>query len=767
MAQDCDSAVTQSSISRGFPYKSLVPVPGSHAPIWSQLYGGFEEDDCNDVIALSGGGYALIGYTDISPAPYTDIYILGTDGNGNQLWSNTFGGVYDDKGISGAECSTGGLIISGYIQDTMSYSESDIILIRTSNTGTHLWNKTFGGVNEEKVGAVIECSGGGFILVGDTTSFGAGSCDVWLIRTDASGNLLWDVTFGGYYEDRGYDIVECSDGGFAVLGYTYSSSTRSYDLWLIRTDASGNLLWSKTYGSDRFETSRGLVECAGGGFAITGTKYTASSSGDIWLLRTDATGNLLWDEFYGGSDWENSDDLIECSDGGFAITGETRSYGSGGLDLWVIRTNNLGECLWTKSYGGVSSDYSGGIVEVGAGGFVVAGGYTTLSTSDRDVWLLHIPDPFMWWGETTGDKIVEVGAGIWFELVAKARLGIDRWWINDTVKFNLSAGVITNASVLSLGNHGVQVWVNDSVDNRLNKNITFTVEPQAPPTWVEVPTNQVVELGTPFIYNLNATDRTGIDAWWLTNTIPFRINEEGIISNDTFLALGEYDLQIWVNDTFGNTISASFQVQVVDQTAPVWVETPQDLYCELGYPFYCDLDAKDLSGIDTWSIDDTTRFTISPLGTITNITFLPVGDYPIFVWVNDTLGNTLNAYFKVTVNDNVGPIFLNTQPALIGTPDLFVYQLEAYDLSGVGGWGVSDTTNFDITESGLLSNRRTLNPGTYNLTVYVYDIHGNSKSKLIQITITGLGSMMFTIIIMAALVIVLVVGGTYAATRRF
>ncbi|MHA2315930.1 MAG: hypothetical protein ACXACF_11760, partial [Candidatus Hermodarchaeia archaeon] len=152
------------------------------------------------------------------------------------------------------------------------------------------WNRTFGGSDSDIGYGVVEVSSGGFACVGETQSSGAGNNDVWLVRTTADGSPLWSQTFGGPFPESGQAVLEVSTGGFAIAGYTYTDIT-GLDIWLLRIGASGNLIWNKTYGSILDDSCASVVEVSTGGFALGGTtEYLGSFSGDFWLLRTTGSG---------------------------------------------------------------------------------------------------------------------------------------------------------------------------------------------------------------------------------------------------------------------------------------------------------------------------------------------------------------------------------------------------------------------------------------------------------------------------------------------
>jgi hypothetical protein len=203
-----------------------------------------------------------------------------------------------------------------------------------------LWNQTYGGTGGEGCVDMLQTGDGGYALTGSTNSFGAGGLELWLIKTDASGNMQWNKTYGGAGDDYGQCLAQSSDGGYVIGGVTSSYGAGSSDFWLLKTDGSGNMQWNQTYGGTGADGSTHFIETADGGYALVG--YVASSSRDAGLFKTDSAGNLQWNQTYGGTGTEVAYALLQTSDGGYLLTINTNSFGAGGQDIWLVKTDALG-----------------------------------------------------------------------------------------------------------------------------------------------------------------------------------------------------------------------------------------------------------------------------------------------------------------------------------------------------------------------------------------------------------------------------------------
>ncbi len=348
-------------------------------------------------------------------------------------------------------------------------------------------------------------------------------------------------------------------------------------------------------------------------------------------------------------------------------------------------------------------------------------------------WIYPAPQ----WDPEPSDQTVEIGSEFTYSLSAIAPGGVDLWWVNDTTHFSITmSGVVSNKTVLVIGIYVIQVWLNNTQNDIITAIFTVTVQDTQSPIWVINPENQNFDSLVGFEYQLYASDYSGIDSWWLNDTTHFAISPTGLVTNATLVVIGDYGLTLYVNDTLGHITTATIRVTVYDYTLLSWAEEPTDFQLEYGNSLHYVLSVDAPKGVSTYWVDDTTNFEVDDFGVISSPVSLLVGDYPLHIWVNDTMGRTITAEIVISVVDTTAPSW-ETVPTGVTIEEGAKVDLRfsATDLSGISRWSVDDTVRFAITTQGWLFNLTALPAGAYSLTITVFDIYNNNRSAEIQIVV--------------------------------
>jgi hypothetical protein len=396
------SAFSQKDMNTIFssPYNEEFDRLTSHIgpeEVWNVTFGGNKYDIFFVVQQSSDGGFVALGSRDADGWDYGgDCWLVKIDENGNMQWDKTYGGERTDYGHGILQTNDGGYIISA-ITESFGAGSGDAWLIKTDSVGNEEWNRTFGGAKYDTVEkSVIQTIGGGYLIVGSTYSYGAGQCDGWLIKTDSLGNEEWNKTYGAegkehFWEvhetsDQGYimvgfiqgerrdawvvktdingnkewdkkfgpahqglSITQCSDGGYLCLAEVKDTVFGGYlNAWMVKMDEDGNEEWNKTFitpkGEDRFAVHHNIQQIPGEGYIVTGVTNAVLpvySAGDMWLSKIDDNGNILWEKIIGGSEYDTTYTVDIISDGGFIVSGMTKSFGTGyDFNAWLVKISD-------------------------------------------------------------------------------------------------------------------------------------------------------------------------------------------------------------------------------------------------------------------------------------------------------------------------------------------------------------------------------------------------------------------------------------------
>jgi len=310
--------------------------------MWMRTYGGHQYDLCYSVQQTLDSGYIVVGWTSSFGAGLEDIYLIKLDTQGDTMWTRTYGGGGNDRGYCVQETGDGCYIVAGW---TSSFGAGlgDIYLIKLDTQGDTMWTRTYGGGGNDRGYCVQETGDGGFVITGYTDSFGVGGWDVYLVKTDSLGDSVWTRTFGGISHDLGYSVGQTFDGGYIITGHTYSFGAGEYDVYLIRTDSLVGTVWTKTYGGNGHDGGRSLQQTQDGGYIMGGwTNSFGADVGDVYLVKTDTLGDTLWTRTYGGFTMDYGNHVQQTQDRGYVIAGYTASFGAGMEDIYLIKTDENG-----------------------------------------------------------------------------------------------------------------------------------------------------------------------------------------------------------------------------------------------------------------------------------------------------------------------------------------------------------------------------------------------------------------------------------------
>ena len=376
-----------------------------YEPGWSRTYGGGSQEAAYSLIQTSDGGYALAGGT-FSP-PWV-FWLIKTDVTGNVQWSMTYGRDGGAVCRSVVQTRDGGYALAG---DTYSYSSNswDFWLVKTDSFGNMQWNMTYGGTLDEAAHSIVQTSDGGYALAGCTNSFGAGSSDFWLVKTDSTGNMQWSRTYGGTNDDYAMSMVQTDDGNFTIGGYTYSFGAGVADAWLVKTYSDGNMQWNRTYGGTGFESTNSMVKTSDEGYALAGIADNVA-----WLVKTYSDGNMQWNRTYGQTYRIDTGSLVQTKDGGYALvySGEIVSSPD---DFSFVKTDAVGNMQWNATYGGAGQDSPYSVVQTADGGYAIFGitdSFGTVGDYVFDFWLVktNVESGLAWTNSTTNTLTLYRGA---------------------------------------------------------------------------------------------------------------------------------------------------------------------------------------------------------------------------------------------------------------------------------------------------------------------------------------------------------------------
>lgn len=372
---------------------------------WQKALGGNSVERGNDIIQSSDGSFLAVGSASSNNGDVSqnfgssDIWVTKLNASGEMIWEKSYGGSGGEEGQSIAETADGGFVVGGYTNSTdgdvsAPIGSLDFWIIKIDGAGNILWEKSFGGVQNDFLYDIKSTSDGGYIAIGYTLSTDGdvlqnyGGEDIWIVKLDASGNKEWTKNYGGTSWEMAYEIQEISDGNFVFAGlsasndHDVSGNLGSVDYWIVKIDTNGDILWQKTYGGFMNDGAYSIQETSDLGFIVNG--FSDSNDGDVqnnnggtdyWILKLDNMGDILWQKSYGTQFSERGNYIIETADGNYMAVGESEMHsgGYGEKDYWILKLDSNGNQLGVKALGGSASDVARKIQQTADGGFILMG----------------------------------------------------------------------------------------------------------------------------------------------------------------------------------------------------------------------------------------------------------------------------------------------------------------------------------------------------------------------------------------------------------
>ena len=361
----------------------LGQAEGGSNPYFLKAFGGPHLDFGRSIIETSNGDFVLTGYTDSYGAGFSDIFVSKLSSNGTLFWTKTLGGPHFDFGSSIIETIDGNLVLTG---STFSYGTgfSDIFVSKLSSNGSLLWAKTLGGDNHDHSQSVIEVAGGDLVIAGYTNSYGLGGNDILICKLSSNGSLLWTKTLGGTDNDQGYSIVGSMDGNMFLIGNT--ASYGPIKILVSKLSSNGSLLWAKTLVGSYIDFGQTITKTSDGNLVLTGqTPNCNAENHDILVGKLSSEGRLLWAKSLRGPGSSRGYSIIEATDGNLVLTGQTPRYGPEIYSVFVSKLSSNGHLLWTKTLGGVNSDEGYSIIETSNGDFALTGYTGSYGAGSMDI----------------------------------------------------------------------------------------------------------------------------------------------------------------------------------------------------------------------------------------------------------------------------------------------------------------------------------------------------------------------------------------------
>ena len=365
----------------------LPPFPDEYTRSFEKFYGGDKEDRANEIAILDDALY-VVGTTESAGEGAGDILLLKIDELGKELFRKTYGGIGAEEGEGVITLADNNLLIIG---STESFgAEKEIWLIKVDANGKEIWSRTFGGPAYDAPFDAIEHSNGEISVLGSSTSFGTGDLDILYVRFSALGDVLFHKVYGGAKTDGGADIIETKDGNLMMFCYTASQGAGDRDFLLLKTNQQGDSLWSKTYGGADYEESQTMRLLDDGGYLLCGHSASTDPIHNMYAIRLNEDGSVLWEKNYGGLMHDGGQAAIFNSKGNYVLVARSMSFGNGDRNAYMVEVSSSdGTIIQEQVVGGDKNDRIDDIIEFN-GYYYLVGHSDSDGAGGNDVYVVKI-----------------------------------------------------------------------------------------------------------------------------------------------------------------------------------------------------------------------------------------------------------------------------------------------------------------------------------------------------------------------------------------
>ncbi|GEM_PF-2328277 len=368
-----------------------VPAPGEALASFARTYGGASDDELSSLRVAPDGGLIAAGRTKSFGAGNTDAWLVKLDASGDLVWAKTYGGDDDDRAYAAVPTSDGGYAVVGGTWSWFAPGDNwyGLWVWKVDRFGNPVWQKVLGGHPDDTGGdywEIAETADGGFLVAGMTGVFD----DTWLLKLDAAGNVVWQRVFGTDEMDQLFSLDPTPDGGAVAAGVTCASADTWCDALVVKFDSSGAIAWQRAFGGTSYDHAWSVRRTADGYIAVGLTDSFAAGDRDLWVLKLDTSGAVVWQKAYGlPGVYAEGYHVEPVPDGGYLIGGIWND-GANGADAWIVAISPDGDVRWSRTYGGTDLDWVRSVSPLAGGGAVVAGTTASTGAGYWDGWFLKV-----------------------------------------------------------------------------------------------------------------------------------------------------------------------------------------------------------------------------------------------------------------------------------------------------------------------------------------------------------------------------------------